>query len=240
MLTIMNSFSSDYIESEDKDPNEENDPIVHAFGPFGANITSRMASITATSPRPVGRKRRLASVSRDINSSVLTTAKADAASDDDDDGDDAVAAAPAITPSSPPPLAKSPSPAPATLSFDTTAIINHAINQLAYSRLASTPLSTILTNLPAEQKRHGELTKDALRPIIEGIECVGTIERQGKDAAGKPLESEYYYRPEKDEDESRRSAVTDGLGRPSLRNCRKQHKVCHPRVAWILRWMKPF
>jgi hypothetical protein len=39
------SFSSELSEhdSEDdeKDPDEENDPIVHSFGPFGANISGR-------------------------------------------------------------------------------------------------------------------------------------------------------------------------------------------------------
>ena len=36
----------------------------------------------------------------------------------------------------------------------------------------------------------------------------------------------YYYIPDEDTDEQRRAAVVDGLRKPSLRNCRKQHKVC--------------
>ena len=120
----------------------------------------------------------------------------------------------------------SPSPGATTLVFDAAAIANHAINQLAFSRLSSTPLSTILSNLPADQKRQGLLTQETLRSIIENIECIGTIERHGNDAAGKPLESEYYYLPQNDTDDDRRLAVTDALGRPTLRNCRKQHKVC--------------
>jgi len=103
------------------------------------------------------------------------------------------------------------------------AVSNHVINQLAFSRLSSTPLSTIMANLPAEEKR--DLSKDHLRSIIEGTVCIGIIPRQGKDAAGKALESEYYYVPEADDDENRRLAVTDGLRKPSLRACRKQHKV---------------
>jgi hypothetical protein len=119
--------------------------------------------------------------------------------------------------------------------LDVPAITNHVVNQLAYSRLSSNPLSGILNNLPAEEKK-GLLKKD-LRRIIEATECIGTITRHGKDAAGKQLESEYYYVPEKDTDDSRRLAVTDGLRKPSLRACRKQHKVIlcrQPMVKSVL------
>ncbi len=87
-----------------------------------------------------------------------------------------------------------------------------------------------MNNLPSEEKR--DLTKDILRVIIESTPCVGIIPRQGKDAAGKALESEYYYIPEMDTDEHRRLAVTDGLRKPSLRNCRKQHKVRCPSSGY--------
>jgi len=80
-----------------------------------------------------------------------------------------------------------------------------------------------MSKIPSETKK--DLTKDQLRAIIESTTCLGIIRRQGKDAAGKPLESEYYYVPEMDTDEQRRLAVTDGLRKPSLRACRKQHKV---------------
>ena len=80
-----------------------------------------------------------------------------------------------------------------------------------------------MSKLPAEERK--DLSKDQLRVVLESSSCIGTIARQGKDAAGKPLESEYYYIPEMDTDEQRRLAVTDGLRKPSLRSCRKQHKV---------------
>ncbi|KAK8051030.1 Protein PLM2 [Apiospora rasikravindrae] len=181
---ITNSFSSDLSELDDEnDPDEENDPIVHSFGPFGANLTNRLAGITAAdSPRQPSR---LASGS--------TTAH------------------PSIEPEE-----------PLNVNIDVDAVKNHVINQLAYSRLSSNPLSGILNNLPSEEKK--DLSKNDLRRIIESTECIGIIARQGKDAAGKPLESEYYYVPERDNDDSRRLAVTDGLRKPSLRACRKQHK----------------
>lgn len=107
--------------------------------------------------------------------------------------------------------------------YENPAVRNHVVNQLAFSRLSSNPLSTIMNNLPSEQKKG--LLKEQLRSLLENTACIGIIRRQGKDAAGKPLESEYYYVPEADDDEQRRFAVTDGLRKPSLRACRKQHKV---------------
>ncbi|KAI3332495.1 hypothetical protein HD806DRAFT_519219 [Xylariaceae sp. AK1471] len=111
---------------------------------------------------------------------------------------------------------------PLNPNIDVAAITNHVVNQLAFSRLSSNPLTAIMNNLPAEEKK--DLSKSALRRIMEATKCIGVITRQGKDAAGKALESEYYYIPEHDTDESRRIAVTDGLRKPSLRACRKQHK----------------
>ncbi|KAK7997850.1 hypothetical protein PG989_005890 [Apiospora arundinis] len=181
---ITQSFSSDLSEIDDEnDPDEENDPIVHSFGPFGANLTNRLAGITAAgSPRQPSRL-----------------------------GSGSTTAHPSIEPEE-----------PINVNIDVDAVRNHVINQLAYSRLSSNPLSGILNNLPSEEKK--DLSKNDLRRIIEATECVGIIARQGKDAAGKALESEYYYVPERDTDDSRRLAVTDGLRKPSLRACRKQHK----------------
>ena len=102
-------------------------------------------------------------------------------------------------------------------------IANHAINQLAFSRLSSTPLSSILNHLPTEVKRSGTLSESELRVILGTVACIGKVDREGKDAAGKPLESEYYYIPDLDTDEQRKEAVS-GV-KPGLRSCRKQHKV---------------
>ncbi|UKZ72217.1 uncharacterized protein TrAtP1_013159 [Trichoderma atroviride] len=56
------SFSSDFEpddEDDESDPDEENDPIIHSFGPYGANISGRMASISTKSPRVTSSKRAL-------------------------------------------------------------------------------------------------------------------------------------------------------------------------------------
>jgi len=117
--------------------------------------------------------------------------------------------------------------------FELSPIRNHVINQLAYSRLHSLPLSTILKNLPISMRQARETIKSSfefadvhLKHLLDEVSCIGEIAREGKDAAGKPLEDEFYYMPEKDSDEGRRNAVDNGLGKTSLRAVRKQHKVC--------------
>ncbi|KAK1242931.1 hypothetical protein MKX08_005743 [Trichoderma sp. CBMAI-0020] len=243
------SFSSDFEpdeEDDESDPDEENDPIIHSFGPYGANISGRMASISTKSPRVTSSKRALKKGStetlvprkstRDLDSAEASPrkrARREASreqtptpngrplkkeedeeeqvkkeEEDEDEGEDEEE--------------EEEEKPPKILSEADAAISNHVVNQLAYSRLSSTPLSTIMHNLPAEQIR--DLTRDALRVLIETTACIGIIERQGKDAAGKALESEYYYIPEADTDAQRRAAVVDGLRKPSLRACRKQHK----------------
>lgn len=255
---MADSFSSDLseIHSDDdandssqnddaNDPDEENDPIVHSFGPFGANLSDRLASFSTNSPK-VGRLPLSRIPSAD--GSITSFGSADTAAEGD--SIHVKSSVPPLRPTTPTasgiPLAdpnrsaegvglgisvepKSPVQVQISDNVDVETVRNHLINQLAFSRLSSSPLSTIMNNLPAEERR--DLTTDALRFIIEGTSCVGVIERQGKDAAGKALESEYYYVSDMDDDVSRRSVV-DNLRKPSLRNCRKQHKVR------ILRYVK--
>jgi hypothetical protein len=115
---------------------------------------------------------------------------------------------------------------------DTTALSNHIINQLAFSRLSSSPLSVIFNNLPASllgsnssESGAKVFTCEDLERLLESLAPVGIITREGKDARGKPLENEYYYVPELDSDTSRKEAVMNELQKPGLRACRKQHKV---------------
>ncbi|KAJ0168244.1 Protein PLM2 [Colletotrichum tanaceti] len=213
-----NSFSSELSEPEDEnDPDEENDPVVHSFGPFGADISNRLASITTASPK-------LPSFKRPGLSTIHDEANASNAS--------SPISAP---PKSPEDEAEEEEPKEVEPPYENPAVRNHVVNQLAFSRLSSNPLSTIMNNLPSEEKRG--LAKDQLRTLIEATACIGIIRRQGKDAAGKPLESEYYYVPEADDDDQRRLAVTDGLRKPSLRACRKQHKVSYAVLAGVLTYM---
>lgn len=234
---VSKSFSSDLsdVQSDEEnmdenDPNEENDPIITSFGPYGANLNSRMASFSAASPK----RRRLdsgayiPSSSRAENSRGSSKSASTPRPDDDRKGsptptpDDHHAVRKASSHSID--TSKEPFVAPDLSHVDVATITNHVINQLAFSRLSSNPLSTLLSNLPVEDKRG--LSREELKYIVEVTTCIGTIERQGKDADGKALESQYYYVPERDSDENRRAAVVDGLRKPTLRNCRKHHVVC--------------
>ncbi|PGH15401.1 hypothetical protein AJ80_05585 [Polytolypa hystricis UAMH7299] len=192
---LSSSTKSDELSEHD----EENDPIIHSFGPFGENILPRMASFRAgdsptRSPRVISAK---------------------------------------PTPTQP----KLASPAePVQSDPQKESVQNHAVNQLAFSRLSSTPLSTILNQLPPELWKKSASAKGAyssveIKSIIENTKCIGVVNREGKDAAGKALESEYYYIPDFDDDDGRKEAVVNDLRKPGLRNCRKQHKQYY--------WRKP-
>lgn len=230
------SFSSDLSDPEDEDPDEENDPVVHSFGPFGANISGRFASISTQSPgaikSPHTKSQSAVSSFKQKPSKALFGHKDSAKPEtlsavmEDDSPSDAHPESPAkmveegqddeVTPPAVPAVKLDPS------------ITNHVVNQLAWSRLSSTPLSTIMQNLPSDAK--DGIVKEDLKNAIEATPAIGIITRQGKDAAGKPLESEYYYVPEHDDDEQRKAAVVDGFLKPSLRNCRKQHKVSSTKI----------
>jgi hypothetical protein len=184
------SQSSSFSSAQDfSDNDEENDPIIHSFGPFGANLLPRMESFT-TGDSP------------------------------------ATSRATKPPPSSPPLPTNSSSP-----HIDESNIRNHVINQLAFSRLSSTPLSSILSSLPSEavqsSSSNAPISTTELRNILDATDCIGEVAREGKDAAGKRLESEFYYIPQLDEDEKRKEAVVNDLMKPGLRACRKQHKVRH-------------
>ena len=167
------------------DQDEENDPIIHSFGPSGANLLPRMALVTAGDSPQGSLHKESKACHEPLKSSTSPS-----------------------------------SPRERPNSFD---IKDHVINQLAFSRLSSTPLSTILSHLPDDA---GDSARDAVKEIIAQTTCIGEVTREGKDAAGRPLESEYYYIPGEDEDEMRREAVVNDLRKPGLRACRKQHKVC--------------
>ena len=186
---------------EFSDHDEENDPIIHSFGPFGENLLPRMASFRAVSPE---RPRNPLRVS--------------------------------ISPKQPLRSNRSPGSTLGKINgksirnFDLSPVCNHVINQLAFSRLHSLPVSSILHNLPTSLKAGVDassepLSSGDLEALLHDAACIGEIAREGKDAAGKPLENEYYYVPEMDIDEARREAVEGSLGKPGLRAVRKQHKV---------------
>jgi regulator of nonsense transcripts 2 len=209
-LSAPSELSQSYEEVSDHD--EENDPIIHSFGPFGENLLPRMASFRA-GDSPVQTPRSARAHAEPLKPTKTppqpSVVKRSVAESKDEEGKVDEQRATAIE-----------------------LIQNHAINQLAFSRLASTPFSTILNNFPLglwkdEATSEERFSPRELRSILEGTKGIGEVAREGKDAAGKPLESEFYYVPDLDDDEMRRQAVVNDLRKPGLRNCRKQHKVSH-------------
>ena len=193
-ISLTDSITSDLSDPKDfSDGDEENDPIVHSFGPYGLDINCRLESfVTSSSPirRPLDTLKE-ASISPQRRQSSESTREGEHGP-----------------------------------------IINHVINQLAYAQRSSTPLSVLMDHLPAHlredspgSKENIRLTVDLFTKMLEAIPCIGEVSREGKDAAGKLLESEYYYIPDMDTEEKRRNAVVEGLRKPGLRACRKQHKV---------------
>jgi hypothetical protein len=203
------SILSSFAEDDFSDGDEENDPVVHSFGPFGENLLPRLASFSTNTPSqsvPSSQRRR-----RPLHASASPQQRSSSESQ----------------------------------RFKESPIKNHVINQLAFSRLHSQPLSVIHGNLPAELRaclaqstdsadgtpNSGtstpvpQLSKQDLKRLMDDIPCVGEIPRSGKDAAGKQLENEFYYVPEMDMDQMRRDAVTNSFRGGSLRSVRKQHKV---------------
>lgn len=192
----------------ESDNDEENDPIISSFsGPYGANLTANMENFsTRASPRrqPLDELPE-ESVSPQRRLPAGLSPKLRRRNEDQD--------------------VSSSFGASFHKREEIDSITSHVVGQLAYSRLSSTPLSTLMQNLPNHHKV--DLDSDLLISLLEGSPCIGEVTREGKDAAGKRLESEYYYIPEGDADESRREMVeAAGLGGRGLRNCRKSHKVC--------------
>jgi len=195
VLVVTHQKTPPVSDNEDfSDKDEENDPVIHDFGPTGGNLLARLAATSTASP-------------------IRQRSPLKASS----------------------PLKKMASPQ--RLPTSKSPLRNHVINQLAYSRLQSIPLSSIMQNLPAAlkspddpavslpRKDEAALSDADLKVLLDELPCVGEIVREGKDAAGKPLEDEFYYIPELDTDETRRSVVENSLGKRSLRATRKQHKV---------------
>lgn len=101
--------------------------------------------------------------------------------------------------------------------------IQHLVsNHLAFSRLHSMPLSSIHNSISALK----DVDATDLRHVLGNTVWIGVVTRQGKDAAGRPLEEEYYYIYDKDEDKDRQAMVEKigARGAGGLRACRKTHK----------------
>lgn len=101
--------------------------------------------------------------------------------------------------------------------------IQHLVsNHLAFSRLHSMPLSSIHNSISALKS----VDPEDLRYVLGNTAWIGVVARKGKDAAGRPLEEEYYYVYDADIDNDRKTMVEKigARGSGGLRACRKTHK----------------
>ena len=213
------------------DHDEENDPIIHSFGPHGANLNGRLETFTTSSLSPEVRrpleplKEESISPQRCLGANLPSKRLKLADTMGNSGFHDT-------------------STSRASLNGKEKEIINFAINYLMYSQLSATPLSTLFQHVTAHLKADNQRSKDdplpesacelspaILQQLINPVLCIGAVRREGKDASGKSLETEFYYMPEQDDNEGRREAVKHvGIGGRGLRSCRKIHKVS----SWLL------
>lgn len=210
-------------ENEENEDDENDDQLIHSFAPFDDPDDSSLPYMENLSTIRLNSSKSRASLTaiRDLEVEEPRTElaepkpEADKEENGEGEGEDEI-----------------------TAEYDKEGIRNHAVNQLAYSRLNSTPLSTVLSNLPFPKEFWSKFphVKKEIEELIKSTECIGAVDREGKDAAGKPLESEFYYVAELDSDEMRRSAVS--AMKPGLRNCRKQHRVSSSYLSLSARQRK--
>lgn len=112
---------------------------------------------------------------------------------------------------------KTSEPIPDQLRSETANVI---INHIAFSRQSAVPFGSVRR---ANQKFQ-TYSRSQLQEFIRSLDCVGVIEGGVEDTTGRKAEDEYYYIPEKDDNEERSNAVQNSKGHRSLRNCRKTPK----------------
>lgn len=114
------------------------------------------------------------------------------------------------TPRSPPLLVLSPPPdeisSPMLLSFVTqtkqmqsspptdVALLDAILTTLIFAEVKPTPLPRVIADL---LHRMPNAPQDQIKLVLTCTPCIGIVHRSGKDAAGKELNDEYYYKPER-------------------------------------------
>ncbi|KAG5518387.1 hypothetical protein PMAC_003184 [Pneumocystis sp. 'macacae'] len=115
------------------------------------------------------------------------------------------------------PLSLTPNSSNSKKNFVDSDLLDSVLAILAFSPLSAIPSSTLIHLFPTT------FSKEDVEEWLRGAgQFVAEIKREGKDAAGKPLESEWYYIPEKDNNEGRRARLQPYL--KPIRESRKIHK----------------
>lgn len=114
------------------------------------------------------------------------------------------------------------------------------IQSMALARASSMPASSLIRELLRENphlngRRSHDAWLDLINTVLRSHVVFGRIDRQGLDAADKPLEPQWYYIPEKDWDVERATLLKEMM--PKKRNETKKHKQYYYRpVSKITRW----
>lgn len=114
------------------------------------------------------------------------------------------------------------------------------IQAMALARASSMPASSLIRELLRENphlngRRSHDVWLDLINTVLRSHVVFGRIDRQGLDAADKPLEPQWYYIPEKDWDVERATLLREMM--PKKRNETKKHKQYYYRpVSKITRW----
>ncbi|KAG6895428.1 hypothetical protein C0992_001271 [Termitomyces sp. T32_za158] len=152
------------------------------------------------------------------------------------------------TPQSPTSLPPPPLPDPESAALHAE-IRGMLIESMAASRASSLPASALYRSTMQCRPSLGALRseKEWVR-IIErvlgegeaaagGCGVFGKVESSFKDDSGRPLEAQWFYVPEKDEDQERAALIRSMMPRPAKRNETKKYKQYYYRpLAKITRW----
>ncbi|KAF6763387.1 hypothetical protein DFP72DRAFT_530119 [Ephemerocybe angulata] len=122
------------------------------------------------------------------------------------------------------------------------------IECMATSRASSMPVSLVArTVMQAHPRLKAEKTEKEWRRVIgrvlvngmagRGSGVFGKVDSSGKDDSDRPLEAQWFYVPEMDEDQDRAALIRSMMPRPGKRSVTKQYKQYYWRpLDKISRW----
>ncbi|KAG6860109.1 hypothetical protein C0995_015609 [Termitomyces sp. Mi166 len=123
------------------------------------------------------------------------------------------------------------------------------IESMATSRASSMPASSLYKNAmrcrpSLEAQRNEKEWMEIIERVLRegegsrgGTGVFGKVESSFKDESGRPLEAQWFYVPEMDEDQERAALIRSMMPRPAKRNETKKYKQYYYRpLAKISRW----
>ncbi|PBK73381.1 hypothetical protein ARMSODRAFT_952423 [Armillaria solidipes] len=139
-----------------------------------------------------------------------------------------------------------PPPPPLNFSVEDAELCGMIIESMATSRASSHRASSIykavIQNRPAlKSQREDPEWIASIRRVLEEAHCVngmfGKVESSGMDDSNHPLEAQWFYVPERDEDQERASLMRAMMPRPAKRSETKKYKQYYYRpLGKISRW----